>query len=257
MDRILEEDLQLPALYLIEQDNGKITTSELSQKLRTLLKPQGEDLEILHGRSDDKFSQIVRNLTGTGRPFVKNGFISRESGRNKPISITEKGKKLLHDNFEVVNYLLVNNFHFNDIIESFKKVSTADKTSEIFKETMTIDEGSYSTKTTNVYKRSAQLREKAIEFYTVNGRVKCKACCFDFEDFYGEYGEKFIEIHHQKPVFQFDGDDLEQTIQNALENVVPVCSNCHRMIHRKRDNPISVDKLKTFINESLGFCHKQ
>lgn len=67
MSRIFEEDLQLPALYLIEQDNGVLTTTELSEKLRVILNPKGEDLEILNNRSDDKFSQIVRNLTGTER----------------------------------------------------------------------------------------------------------------------------------------------------------------------------------------------
>jgi predicted HNH restriction endonuclease len=63
-----------------------------------------------------------------------------------------------------------------------------------------------------------------------------------------------IEIHHQKPVFQFDGDDLERTIEEALENVIPVCSNCHRMIHRIRDNPLTLNELKEYINKDLDFC---
>lgn len=260
MSRIFEEDLQLPALYLIEQDNGVLTTTELSEKLRVILNPKGEDLEILNNRSDDKFSQIVRNLTGTERSFVKNGFISRESGRNKPLFITEKGRKFLHDNIEVVDYLLANNFNFNDIINSFKEVQKATKEnrpSEVFDESITIYEGSQAIVKTKAYKRSAKLREKAIQFYTVNDRVKCQACCFDFEDFYGEYGKKFIEIHHQKPIFQFEGDDLEKTIDAALKNVIPVCSNCHRMIHKRRENPLTLDELKTFVNKKLHFCDEK
>ena len=61
-ERIYENDLRLPALYLISMRNGNINTSELSNMLRDILKPSGDDLEILANRSDDYFSQIVRNF---------------------------------------------------------------------------------------------------------------------------------------------------------------------------------------------------
>jgi len=257
MARILEEDLHLPALYLIKEKSGAITTSELSDQLRNILNPIGEDLEILNGRNVDKFSQIVRNLTATERSFVKNDYISRESGRNKPLYITVKGREYLNENKEIVDYLLVNNFNFNDLINSFKDVQEANKKnlhSEIFDESITVYEGSQITVKTKVYKRSSKLREKAIQFYTVDNRIKCKACCFDFEDFYGEYGKGFIEIHHQKPVFQFNGDDTEHTIDQALKNVIPVCSNCHRIIHRSRDNPLTLEEIKEHVKTDLDFC---
>jgi 5-methylcytosine-specific restriction protein A len=88
----------------------------------------------------------------------------------------------------------------------------------------------------------------------VDNRIKCKICCFDFEDFYGEYGKGFIEIHHQKPVFQFDGDDTEQTIVQALENVVPVCPNCHRMIHKCKAEPLSLEAIKEYVVDDFNFC---
>ena len=46
-ERIYENDLRLPALYLISMRNGNINTSELSNMLRDILKPSGDDLEIL------------------------------------------------------------------------------------------------------------------------------------------------------------------------------------------------------------------
>ena len=101
-DRILEQDLQLPALYLISINNGRITTTELSNLLRDILKPTGENLDILDGRADDKFSQIVRNLTAKERSFVKNGYIQRASGRNQPLFITDKGKLLLSENIKLI-----------------------------------------------------------------------------------------------------------------------------------------------------------
>ncbi len=60
--RITETELILPSLYLMKLNGGRITTSELIEKLRLIMKPSGEDLQILLGRNDDKFSQKVRNL---------------------------------------------------------------------------------------------------------------------------------------------------------------------------------------------------
>jgi len=257
MARILEEDLHSPALYLISRQNGIITTSELSSQLRRILNPRGEDLEILAGRNDDKFSQIVRNLTATERSFVKNGYIERESGRNKPLYITDRGREYLARNIGAVNYLVSNDFSFSDLISSFKDIEEASKNGrkiEVFDENTTINEGVQVVVQTTVYKRSSKLRDKAIQFYTVDNRIKCKSCCFDFEEFYGEYGKGFIEIHHQKPVYQYDGEDAELTIEQALENVIPVCSNCHRMIHRSRNNPLTIEQIKDYVQQDLDFC---
>lgn len=63
MARISENDLIIPALKLLSRaDNKTLTTTELINQLTTQLNPQGEDLEILRGRNDTKFSQKVRNL---------------------------------------------------------------------------------------------------------------------------------------------------------------------------------------------------
>jgi hypothetical protein len=60
--RITENELVLPSLFLMKINNGHITTEELMPQLRNIMKPSGEDLEILKDRADDKFSQKVRNL---------------------------------------------------------------------------------------------------------------------------------------------------------------------------------------------------
>ena len=46
---------------ILNVPNG-IETKHLITELRKLMNPNGEDLEILSNRSDDKFSQKVRNL---------------------------------------------------------------------------------------------------------------------------------------------------------------------------------------------------
>lgn len=57
---------------------------------------------------------------------------------------------------------------------------------------------------------------------------RCVVCNFDFEQKYGEVGKQFVEAHHIKPVASLDGSK-----EIGVKNLVAVCSNCHRMLHRK------------------------
>jgi hypothetical protein len=73
--------------------------------------------------------------------------------------------------------------------------------------------------------------------------TKCKVCGFDFEKKYGELGQGFIEVHHRKPLSK-----LKRKTPIKIKDVTVVCSNCHRMVHRKRP-PISPDKLRSMIRK--------
>ena len=58
-----EADIRIAALKaLAAEPNGRLTTTELIEKLESELSPTGNDAEILAGRSDTYFSQKVRNL---------------------------------------------------------------------------------------------------------------------------------------------------------------------------------------------------
>ena len=249
-NRILESDLRLPALFLIQLHNGEITTSELSESLRNILNLSSADLEILNNRTDDYFSQIVRNLTGTVRPFVKNGFIIRNSARNSPLTIGEKGITYLNENYEILQYLLVNNFKFQDLATSLRRIENNQrKKVEIFDENILINEGAKKLKEVSVYERSSKLRNFAINYFSKNNKIYCNCCDFNFEDFYGDsIGKGFIEIHHTKPIFKYEDEDLENTLTNAIKNLTPVCSNCHRMIHRNWNKPLEIQMLIENIN---------
>ena len=69
----------------------------------------------------------------------------------------------------------------------------------------------------------------------------CAVCGMLFEEVYGKIGHNFIEVHHINPVSEM-GDDHVVDILNEL---VPLCSNCHSMIHRRKP-PYSVEELKAF-----------
>ena len=51
----------------------------------------------------------------------------------------------------------------------------------------------------------------------------------NFEQVYGELGKDYIEVHHLHPVSQGERQ------VNPIEDLIPLCSNCHSMIHRLED----------------------
>lgn len=77
-----------------------------------------------------------------------------------------------------------------------------------------------------------------------NGKLYCEVCGFNFYDKYGTIGQDFIEGHHVIPVSEMkDGDETK------VEDIVLVCSNCHRMLHRKRPW-LTKNKLKELIENN-------
>ena len=66
-------------------------------------------------------------------------------------------------------------------------------------------------------------------FKTKNGKLFCEICEFDFEDKYGELGKGFIEGHHTIAVSEMDIDH-----KTKPEDIALLCSNCHKMVHKKR-----------------------
>lgn len=73
------------------------------------------------------------------------------------------------------------------------------------------------------------IREAKKRFKAKNKRLFCEVCGFDFQEKYGEIGDDFIEGHHTKPVSEFN----ESTF-SKIEDIALLCSNCHKMVHRKR-----------------------
>jgi 5-methylcytosine-specific restriction enzyme A len=90
-----------------------------------------------------------------------------------------------------------------------------------------------------VYERDPQNRLDAIR---IHGH-RCVACGFDFGQAYGERGEGYIEVHHLTPLAEVD----ENHTVNPETDLAPVCANCHRMIHRRRDSTLSLKELKEII----------
>ncbi|ARI79081.1 hypothetical protein HM131_01900 [Halobacillus mangrovi] len=91
----------------------------------------------------------------------------------------------------------------------------------------------------NKYERSPLNRKACI----MKHGYKCKVCEFDFEKVYGNVGKGFIHVHHIIPISKIDTD----YVINPSTDLVPVCPNCHAMLHRN-DPPLSIEELKKIMN---------
>jgi hypothetical protein len=94
--------------------------------------------------------------------------------------------------------------------------------------------------------RNARLvaQAKAL-FRQEHGRLFCEACRFDFHKIYGEVGDGFIELHHLRPV-----SEMKSGEKTKLKDVALVCSNCHRMLHRRRPW-MTIDALRKLLREPV------
>lgn len=73
----------------------------------------------------------------------------------------------------------------------------------------------------------------------------CQVCDFDFFQTYGELGRNYIEAHHTKPVAE-----LKPGEKVSIRDLIPVCSNCHRMLHR-RTPPVGSEELIEIMVETM------
>ncbi len=90
------------------------------------------------------------------------------------------------------------------------------------------------------YERNPKNRQRAIEIHG----CFCSVCNFDFERMYGEFGKNFIEVHHIKPLHEFKGEEVDV---NPETDLIPICSNCHRIIHRDVQHLLTIKELREII----------
>ena len=73
------------------------------------------------------------------------------------------------------------------------------------------------------------------------GRLFCTVCKFDFAKVYGKAGEGIIDVHHTKPLHT-----LDENGKTNVNDLVLLCSNCHRVVHSKR-KWFSIAEVSAFI----------
>jgi 5-methylcytosine-specific restriction enzyme A len=84
-------------------------------------------------------------------------------------------------------------------------------------------EGAVKRVKVNAYERNRAARAACLRYY----EARCIVCDLDFEDRYGEIGRGFVHVHHLRPI----GLLSRSYKLNPKRDLVPVCPNCHAMLH--------------------------
>jgi 5-methylcytosine-specific restriction protein A len=105
----------------------------------------------------------------------------------------------------------------------------------------TMLEGAIKRLTVNSYERNPDARRACL---AIHGYL-CSVCGFDFEDRYGPIGHRYIHVHHIVPISEV-GEHYEV---NPETDLVPICPNCHAMIHSTRP-ALNIEELQQHMQES-------
>lgn len=105
-------------------------------------------------------------------------------------------------------------------------------------------EGAQTKISINKYERDPAARRDCLAHYG----YECCVCGFDFEKAYGSRGAEFVHVHHLIPL---GAAKVERDI-DPIKDLVPVCANCHAIIHRSK-KPLSISAMKELLQVSYVY----
>ncbi len=88
------------------------------------------------------------------------------------------------------------------------------------------------------------VREKKRFVQASEEGLVCAICDFDFHEAYGEIGYGFAECHDTTPLTY-----LRAGVKPKLSELLIVCPNCHRMLHRSRPRLLPSDLRKIVLSK--------
>jgi 5-methylcytosine-specific restriction enzyme A len=95
----------------------------------------------------------------------------------------------------------------------------------------------------SAYERNPDARKKCLEAFGYT----CSVCKLDFRKYYGDFAGTYIHVHHIIPVATKGGRHKV----DPLNDLSPVCPNCHAMLHRKNP-PYGIDEMKHLIQRQTS-----
>jgi 5-methylcytosine-specific restriction protein A len=113
--------------------------------------------------------------------------------------------------FITKNKYIRNSFVSNDVLTDIKETFREGKSKDIIQ---------------TRYERNPEARKRCFTHFGFS----CNVCNFNFENHFGEVGKGFIHVHHINQISEI-GREYEI---DPIKDLIPVCPNCHSMIHSKR-----------------------
>lgn len=127
-------------------------------------------------------------------------------------------------NFIKENKYIKNSFVSNDVITNVKKTFREGKSNDVIQ---------------TRYERNPEARKRCLSYYN---DYSCVVCKFNFEQHFGKVGKGYIHVHHINQMSEI-GKEYEI---DPIKDLVPVCPNCHAMIHSKRP-AFTIEEIKEVI----------
>jgi predicted HNH restriction endonuclease len=132
-----------------------------------------------------------------------------------------------------------------DVHKKYSVVANEIIDAEIDEEETSFPEGQEKYRLHRYKERNRKLVDLAKERHRSDDpKMKCQVCKFSFADRYGKLGADYIEAHHVFPI-----SALTKETPIRFEDLAMVCSNCHRMLHRRRPW-LSIQDLEMLIESS-------
>ncbi|MEO2222989.1 HNH endonuclease [Priestia megaterium] len=189
----------------------------------------GNDL-LWYGNNTSKLHQpsIQRLISSTGDVYI----FTRENNNNT--KFVYRGNATAKKVYDVTPVKIL--WGFEDYRENHPEILPEEVTGN-----NRYKEGSTKKIKVNIYERSSDARQKCLNYYG----YKCSVCSFDFKKTYGNIGREFIHVHHLVALHEIG----EEYIVNPIDDLRPVCPNCHAMLHRRKP-AYTIEELKDIISVS-------
>jgi len=232
---------------LTENEFKKKTENELYDAVRGIWKVSEKNIEkikyvfLIHKHIIKKIYKVKKWHKGNTTTYKTRTFDNNDQKINKRFEFTGEISNTMN-NFIGKN---VSNYYTRGEANPIKYMSLKQLSNELYENIIYPDEinddyieGSKKQVTVNAYERNNEARKACLAKHNYT----CFVCKFNFEKTYGELGKNFIHVHHLKPLSTIK----EEYKINPIEDLCPVCPNCHAMLH-KRNPPYSIDELKTIM----------
>ena len=94
-----------------------------------------------------------------------------------------------------------------------------------------------------IYERDSRNRARAIVYHG----NRCLGCGFSFDNVYTpEHARGYIEVHHIHPLSE------GPRVVDPYEDLIPLCANCHRMVHRRGNDWLGLEGLRQLMAKAQG-----
>lgn len=205
-----------------------------------LVQPLENEIIEENARVNFRFGRFVRTIAYTGEqgkiPFELAYLDLRNRGYGNAVEIKNIIEKKELENYQKNIWNLFSPFFDSEL----KDIST--NSQNFFNDDLNQDfetqEGKLLFKNHRIRERDSKITFKKKEIAKQQNKLFCEVCDFSFAQI---YGEEYIECHHTVPISE--GERITK-----LEDLSLVCSNCHRMLHRKINGKyLSINDLKQTI----------